>query len=367
MSPIRALERQDIPSVANLYQFVMRSGSPVAPPDLAVFFERTLLDHPWADSEIPSLVYLGDDGEIVGFIGSYVRRMRFDGKPIRMACSAHLVAHPGVRNRAVGAFLMKRYLAGPQDLTITNGASETVRRMWEGLGGETAHLSCLSWVQVFRPWRFASERMLGRIGGQRLNPLLRPVSSLLDAATARLAPAAFEVPRPDVAGEPLGPGVILEHLPALVSSLRLYPDYDRGYLEWLFGELAVVRTRWGPLVAGKFRRGGLAGSLVRRNGRVLGWYVYYLEPGGPSRVLQIVAGETDGEVVLHHLLHDASTKGAAAVYGRLEPRLFGALSARRPMLRFSEGRSLIQSRHPEITAAILAGDALLTRLEGEWW
>jgi hypothetical protein len=28
---------------------------------------------------------------------------------------------------------------------------------------------------------------------------------------------------------------------------------------------------------------------------------------------------------------------------------------------------LAHSRHPEIVAAIQQGDAMLTRLEGEWW
>ena len=69
---------------------------------LVEFLQETLLASPWADPEIP--VTRRDRGsEIVGFIGSNVRRMRFDGVPIRMACSAHLLAHPTVRDQAIGA------------------------------------------------------------------------------------------------------------------------------------------------------------------------------------------------------------------------------------------------------------------------
>src|SRR3954453_8670276 len=110
-SRIRPLERDDIPAVARLYQVVMREGSGGPPAFLAPFFERTLLDQPWADPTIPSLVYV-EDGKIVGFIGSNIRRMRFGGEPITMACSAHQIAHPRVRKRAVGALLMNKYMSG---------------------------------------------------------------------------------------------------------------------------------------------------------------------------------------------------------------------------------------------------------------
>ncbi len=36
----------------------------------------------------------------------------------------------------VGALLMRRHLSGPQELTITDGPTDTVRRMWAGLGGQ---------------------------------------------------------------------------------------------------------------------------------------------------------------------------------------------------------------------------------------
>ena len=74
MSAIRPLERDDLPQVVSLYEHVARSGSRTPPPGLAAYFERTFLDHPWADPEIPSLVY-ADGDKIVGFLGSSVRRL----------------------------------------------------------------------------------------------------------------------------------------------------------------------------------------------------------------------------------------------------------------------------------------------------
>ena len=100
MAAIRPCERDDVPAVASLYEHVARSGSRAPAPGLEAYFERTFFDHPWFDPEIPSLVYVDDDGAIAGFLGSSVRRLLFDGRPVRMAVSGPLVADPSVRRRA---------------------------------------------------------------------------------------------------------------------------------------------------------------------------------------------------------------------------------------------------------------------------
>jgi hypothetical protein len=41
-----------------------------------------------------------------------VRRLRFDGRPITLACSGQLVTEPSLRHLAPGAFLLRRYF-GP--------------------------------------------------------------------------------------------------------------------------------------------------------------------------------------------------------------------------------------------------------------
>ena len=57
MSAIRPLEPEDIPGVAAVYERVMRSGTRMAEPAIEDFFRETVLMQPWADPEIPSLVY----------------------------------------------------------------------------------------------------------------------------------------------------------------------------------------------------------------------------------------------------------------------------------------------------------------------
>jgi hypothetical protein len=356
MSFIRPLERADLPEVAKLYELVARSGANTPPPGLAPYLERLLLDQPWADPEIPSLVHTDPDGSIVAFQGSSVRRARFDGRPIRIAYAGQLVAHPDARRRAVGALLVRAYLAGPQELTITDAATEPMRQIWMKLGGEMSHLSCIRWLRVLRPWRYAEHYM--RIGRRAWSkPVGTRLLPILDAATARWGAGVFSPPpAPDVTAEPLTPAGLVEHLPIISDRVRLHVDYDERFLTWLFGELGVVIGLGTPVA-----------HLVREpGGRVLGWYVYYLLPQGISRVLQIAAADRDVGHVLGHLLHHAWLGGTISVVGRVEPRLLAPVAGRRCTLRYAGG-ALVHTRDEEILGAIASGKSLLTRLDGEWW
>jgi hypothetical protein len=356
MAEIRRLERADLPQVANLYEHVARSGSWEAPAGLARYFEETFLDYPWSDPEIPSLVY-ADDGKIAGFLGSNVRRFTFDGTPIRLAISGQLVTDPSVRNRAAGAFLLKQFLDGPQDLTITDTASDTARRIWEGLGGETLHIGSIGWARVFSPlrsvWDFRTRR-----GGGRLTPVVRPVLSAVDAASSLVAGRALGVEKPEGSTEVLTADAMGEHLGAVAKTYRLRPAYDdRDGTTWLLDQMARVRPR-GELIA----------RLVRgSDARAQGWFVYYHRPGGIAQTLGVAAAPNDVGDVLDALLADARERGAVAVQGRIEPHLLEPLAERRCLFHKSGYLPLIHSRRPELLHAIHSGRALLTRVAGEWW
>ncbi len=356
MPEIRPLERADLPQVASLYEHVARSGSWDAPPGLVEYFEETFFDYPWADPEIPSLVY-EDDGKISGFLGSNVRPFVFDGAPVRLAISGQLVTDPDVRTRAAGAFLLKRFLEGPQDLTITDTASDTARRIWEGLGGETMHIGSIGWARVFSPLRSVWDYKT-RTGGSRVAPVVRPVLSAVDAVGSLAARRALRVSAPSGSTEVLTPEALREHIGAVAKPYRLHPSYaDSAGTKWLLEQVARVT-----------QRGELVARLVRHaDGRPLGWFVYYHRSGGIAQVLAVAAaGNALGEV-LDALLADARERGAVAVQGRVEPHLLEHLSGRRAIFHKSGYLPLIHSPRPELLHAIHSGRALLTRLAGEWW
>lgn len=357
MPPIRPLERDDLAQVVSLYEQVSRSGSRTAPPGMSAYFERFFLDHPWADAEIPSLVYTDKDGSIVGFLGSHVRRFVFDGRPIRAGCSGQLVTEPGARNQAAGAFLMQAYMDGPQDLTFTDTASDTVRRIWERLRGETFHVGCVGWVRVFRPLRFAASYRARHDPAGELGALTGSLASALDTVSVRLPRGPFRSGAPETTAEDLSAAVLAERLAETIGPARLHPAYDAEFAAWLLREMAEVRVH-----------GRLRARLVREpGGEIAGWYVYYLREGGISQVMQVATGERHVGAVLDHLFHEAEEGGAAALQGRLEPRLLASLSTRRCLLHFSGYLALVHARNTEILAALASGRSLFTRMEGEFW
>jgi hypothetical protein len=308
-------------------------------------FERTLFGNPHADPELPSLVYEDPDAGIVGFLGSHPRRMRFGDRALRMACSGQLVADPAARP-GVGALLLRKYMAGPQDLTITDGATDTVRAMWGALGGTTSALGSLGWTRVLRPAAFG-RALLERRG----RTLPRIVTRPIDAATGRrLAPGT-----PTGETQPLTEAALAEAVESLAREFELRPAYDEGFLDWLLAEAEAVRTR-GPLE----RR------LVTVDGAIAGWYVAYMPEGGVAQALQVGCGERRAGTVLDRLFADSAAAGCAAVQGRLEPALLAAIRDRRCLVRRSEW-ALVAAQDPELLAAIAYGRALLTRLDGEWW
>jgi hypothetical protein len=323
----------------------MPAGKQRSVEDQEAFFARTLLDHPWVDPAVPPLVH-EEDGRVVGFVGSLTRRYRLGEEPVKAAWCAHLVADPTARNRAVGALLLGRFLAGAQDVSFSDTATPLVEAMWSRLGGETAHLRCLKWTWLIRP-AFAGLALVQRRGAasraaiRLVGPALRATSR----AGARKGPPG--------AGEPLGVADYLDNLASLTKGRSLVPDYDERYLEWLFATLDDLGDA--PVV----RR------VVRRRSRVIGWYVFLDHPGGISRVLQFLATPSATASVFAQMVDDAASRGAAALRGRMEPALTDVVATRRCVLHVGD-RMLVHSRRPGIIEAIATGRALLTSLEGEW-
>jgi hypothetical protein len=353
VSSIRPLERGDLPHVARLYELQLGSGSRISRPHVGQFIERIAMDHPWADPELPSLVHVEADGRITGFVASQVRRMRFDGDPIRMVCVSHLAADPDSRS-PIGALLLFRLFEGPQELTMTDTATETVRAIWERLGAETVYANCVHWRRLYRPWAFTARRLSERRGRTSApSGAARTAYTALDKVTASLARGLLRAERPNSGIEPLTPSALQEQLPSVAAGLRLVPDWDSEFLEWLFGQLA-----------GKGGR-ELGAWMVTDGGRGIGWFVYQLERGSTCLVLEVAAERNREELVLDHLFHQAQAEGAAAVEGRVEPRLLEPLSRRRCIFRYGVAM-MVRSGNLEILHAIESGRALLSPLEGEW-
>jgi hypothetical protein len=364
MCRIRPLVEHDLADVALLYSKIyrdtMRSSSDV----LQSYFREVLLQNPWRDMNLPSWVY-EDHGKIVGVIGIIPRRMSFEGKPLRMAVGCSLFVDPEYRNTLAGLYLMQKFMAGPQDVTLIDGPSRIVQRIWQRLGGEVLPFHNLRWLRPLRPARtilgLCGRRSRSGKSGMSARPrvglyLGGLLCDCVDLAIMPLVPR-LEPPAANLQAQPLDAPILLSCLSEFRQHYRFRPEYDLGELHWLLDQLER-KKRYGPLQKVVIR-------CARRG--IVGWYLYYLNSTEFCEVLQIGARADTTEEVLNHLFDHARRRGAAALHGRVEPRLVQALSDQGCIFHGRASNILFHTRNPEARAAVLAGDGLLTRVEGEWW
>ena len=180
---------------------------------------------------------------------------------------------------------------------------------------------------------------------------------MLDSVSIRLSSERLRAKRSEDSSEELASHTLVEYLPEVAESVRLYPDYDTAFLRWMVREMALTTAH------GRLRR-----ALVRdAGGDPLGSYVYFLKPDGIGEVMEVAARPRVVGEVVDHLFFDAQTAGSAALQGRLEPQLLDPVSQRHVLLHPSGYLAVVDARNRELLDAIATGDALLTRMEGDWW
>lgn len=352
MSRVRSLAREDLPAVASLYELVFRSRTSDPPPGLASYFERLFFDHPFVDPELPALVYDEPGEGIVGFIASYPRPFVYRERSLRMGGTGQFVTHPNVRSRGVGALLLRSYLAGAQDFTITDGRPpHIVRAMWERLGGVVNPVASIEWRRVLVASKFlraAHWRGWGGARGQRAWTALNRI----------VGRSVRPVPPTGTYSEPLTVDVLLEGVSLLREVFPLRPNYDARSLKWLFRELDAVAPARGPLLR----------QVVRSpEGRILGWYLVLVPRGQVANTLQLVGKGDDVGLVLDQLFHEVAERGAIAIRGGTTPYLYPYLQGRRCVLDATSSWALVHTRDPALLGTILSGRGLITRLDSERW
>lgn len=354
---VRPFVETDIPQVARLHRSVFRP----ARPDSAgldayrAYFTRVFLDGPSWRAPLPSLVYQEYDGRIAGFLGIVPRQMTMNGQRLQAAISSQFVADSSSRVGFVAVRLVKAFLEGPQDLSIADEATDTTRRIWEGLGGSTSLLHSLYWTRPLRPAKLVRSWLRNRRTLAPLAALTAPLTALADTIAARTASSPFCSSAPPGVADDFRVETILQHLPRLAGAASLRADYDDRTVHWLL-ECARQRKAGGRLQA----------TVVRHEGTILGWYIYHLDRDAGADVLQIAATSSSIQDVLNHLFHQASEQRAVTVTGRLEPRFLQALSDNYCFFHRRGPWMLVHARRPELVRCFENENAFFSRLDGEW-
>jgi len=356
MAHVRPLVEGDIPAVAALHATVFGGGGGRDPQTLRAHLTEVFCRHPWHDGKFPSLAYEAAGGEIVGVLGVMRRPMSLNGRPIQVAISHDFMVDPRSRSTLAAMELLRVFLAGSQDLSLADGTASS-RKIWEAFGGTTSLLHSIRWTRALRPSRCVVDVMRKRGLPAAMAVAARPWCAVLDAVAARSSWTPFHQPVPRASREDVTAERLLACLSDFSLNRSLRPEYDERSVQWLL----EILGRWRS--SGSFRK-----VLVRDvRGDVLGWYLYYLRPGGVGEVVQIGATHDSIGEVLAHLFFDAWRRGALAVSGQLDPAFMEALSEQHCLFDSGAFWTLLNSNDFEVLEAIYRGDAFLTRLEGEGW
>lgn len=356
MGRIRRFVKDDIPDLVRLRRTVFRASERPSEESLAESYERVLLHNPWYDESLPSLVYENARGRPCGFIGVVPRPMQFEGERVRCAVSTELMVDQEERGIA-GIQLLQRFLAGEQDVSLSDRANDAARKLCELHGGATSLWYSLYWNHALRPSRYGLSRLGWRGALRGVKLALRPVCSAFDAFATRVARGRYRQEKPQGTVEPLDPATIVTMLPRVVGRASLVPLYDVASVTWLLHRLEEKQT-YSRLETVQVRDAASA---------VIGWFVYYLRSRDHAEVVQLAAVEGRHKQVLDHLLYHAWRGGAITVAGRVD-RLFAAEFDQRGF-RLSVGSpwTIVHSRNARLQQAFQSGAAFLSRLDAEWW
>lgn len=350
MSRVRPFAPGDIAQVAALRRRSFAFSAHADDVALAAYIADIFFDGPWNARESPSLVFESDEGQIAGFLGVIERPATFFGQPIRIAvCTQFMVdsAHRGL----AGVQLVRKLFEGDQDLTFADAANDASRCLWERLGGTVAAVNSLTWIQPIRPTRFRAAEAARGVAGRGAAWVLRPLFELIDSVRAHWPQPA------GLTAVPLTPEMVTLRLPEIMHSTALLPAYTATSIRWLFEQLDLKREQ------GDARRI----AVIDHRGMIAGWFIYLANRGGTGEVVQVVADDRSYSDVLSALFHDAKTQGLTALEGRASFAIAATLEPESARIQRSGPWALVQSKRSEILKAITSGDALLSRLEGEWW
>lgn len=362
MSQIRSLRPDDVEAVAALFQTIFRDPSTATPASLAAYLRRLYLETPGFDPEISPLVHIDAAGDITGFMGVNALRMRHGDKRLRAAICGSLMVRDREADPMAGARLMRTFLAGPQDLSLSETASEVSARMWTGLRGVALPQYSLDWVRLIRPAAFAVDVAASRVKAARLlSPLARGLDHFV---VGRANPDHLRwsaVPKTGLVQDNIGAveidaAAFAALVEPLTAQFALRPDWACGQLEAILRD-AALKPDYGELV---FAR------VDARGGRPIGAFACYLKPGRVARALQVLARPGQAGAAIDCLIGEAARRGASALRGRIQPALLEAMLGRR--ISFIHMASTVaHSRDAELMRACRDGELFFNGVAGENW
>ena len=352
--PCAAGEPADMAQVGRLFTRIFEKQDGPAPEALTAYLGELFLDAPDRDPDITSKVHVRGDGTVNGFIGVLPLPLHFEGRNLRGAVCGSLMVDERDGDPFAGARLMRSFLCGPQDISLSETANPVSEGMWRRLRGTVLPAYSLEWVRVLRPAGFAVDVAARSVPAAGL---MRPIALPVDALARRFAPGVLRATdNPAAQDREIGIKELAELIQRIVAKTPLHPAWSTTALRRMI-ENASRKSRYGTFVAR---------AVTARGGAPIGAFLYHVQRGRIAHVLQVVAMPGQAGTVLDRLFLHAEAMGAVAVRGRSQPFLLDALLTRN-CFHVHRASSLVHARDESLIEPFLSGRAFFNGLAGDSW
>jgi len=277
---------------------------------------------------------------------------------MRAAFCGALMVRDHEHDPMAGARLLKAFLSGPQNFSLSETANKTSLEMSRALRGITFAPYSLEWMKVLRPAAFACDMALRKSSLRRWT---LPVAQGLDRLQRWSGIGSIGR---DMPGTPAG-SLSVERVDAEKFANAIEPLISHFSLRlcWTDSQLRHIVAQ----AYDKPRYGEAIGALVTgANGVAIGAFLYHLRPGGVGRVIQILALPGREGKIIDCMISDADQRGAAGLRGRTQPLLCDAMLGK-GILFANASSTILFSRDETLIDCFRRGQAFVNGLAGESW
>lgn len=296
------------------------------------------------------------NGSVNGFLGVITKRFRHRDRMILVANCHHLMATEEARKQLMPMRLLQQFLAGPQDISFSDGSSDSTRQLWDRLGGESVTGESIYYKIPLRPFSFAAGHLLKQYRN-RMSNSARFFASCTDSIAGKMRIPFFYRKEPGIRFAPLDTEIMDLLLKKLEPFYLLFPQYEPSDIERLF-QLLDGETRYGTLYKT---------ALLDQNDQPFGWFIYFAQKRGVCEVIQAVSLPGKETELFNTLAWHAFSREGVELSGRVMPSQIQTPFTTKTVPMPARMWTLMKSNEVELKHVIQSGKAFMTRLEGDLW
>ena len=305
---------------------------------------------------VSPIVSRSANGDVNGFLGIMTKKFKYKNRIITVANCHHLMASDEARKQLMPMRLLQHFLSGPQDISYSDGSTDSTRHIWKRLGGEYVTGESIYYKIPLRPASFVAAHFLKQYQN-RIGDSIRFLASCTDSIAGRVRIPYFYKEKSENTFIPLNTKLMGALLEKMEAYYMLFPKYDPSDIERLF-QLLDDETRYGTLYKV---------ALMSPDNQPIGWFIYYAKKRGVCEVIQAVSIPGKESELFDSLTWHAFSIGGTELSGRLMPSQQQTSFTTKSISIPARMWTLMKSDDIELKHVIQSGNAFITRLEGDLW